>query len=171
VEARFPSEPNGWALLRVSNDADVELIERLETYAAARWTLVDHRTIAKREDGVHLIVTVDREAVGFVLLTGKSEPNGDIELRRLLVAGNAPSLQDMALRAVMDLSFSDWCSNRLWVACVNCDPPLVTALHALGFALEGPTGGADAGEAFSMLASVYARRCDFYCRRPRLVED
>jgi hypothetical protein len=105
VEARFPSEPNGWALLRVSNDADVELIERLETYAAARWTLVDHRTIAKREDGVHLIVTVDREAVGFVLLTGKSEPNGDIELRRLLVAGNAPSLQDMALRAVMDLSF------------------------------------------------------------------
>ena len=162
--------PTGYAVLRQATELDFAFVGAVEEAVGADaghpWTVDQHRTVADRDDGVHLIATIGNEAIGFVLLTDKSGPSGDIELRRLLVEGRAQNVYQMAVLAVMDLCFSDWFANRLWVDCTNCDANLLPALHRAGFARDGASDAsgdaADRVRLLSMLASVYVRRWDAY---------
>jgi hypothetical protein len=170
--------PTRYAVLRQATEFDVLFIggveEAIGAYAGHPWSIEQHRAVAHAEDGIHLIATLDNEAIGFVLLTGKSEPSGDIEIRRLLVEGRAQNVYQMALLAVMDLCFSDWFANRLWVDRTNCDANLLPALHIAGFARDGAS--AASGDAanrvrlLSMLASVYVRTWDAYRPLRRIFE-
>jgi hypothetical protein len=171
MEASFSADlPTRYAVLRQATEVDVAFIGAVEEAIGAntghRWTVEQHRTVADHEDGIHLIATLDNEAIGFVLLTGKSDPSGDIELRRLLVERRAQNVYQMAVLAVMDLCFSDWFANRLWVDSTNCDANLLAALHIAGFARDGASAAsgdaADRVRSLSMLASVYVRRWDAY---------
>jgi hypothetical protein len=180
MEAWFSADsPTGYAVLRQATELDLAFIGAVEAAIGAnaghQWTVEQHRTIADRDDGVHFIATVDNEAIGFVLLTGKSDPSGDIELRRLLVEGTAQNVYQMAVLAVMDLCFSDWFANRLWVDRTNCDANLLQALHRAGFARDGASDASgDAAERdrlLSLLASVYGRRWDAYRALRRIFEQ
>jgi len=180
MEAWFSADlPTRYAVLRQATELDFAFIGAVEEAIGANarhpWTVEQHRTVADREDGVHLITTIDNEAIGFVLLTDKSDPSGDIELRRLLVEGRAQNVYQMALLAVMDLCFSDWFANRLWVDRTNCDANLLPALHMAGFARDGASAAsgdaADRVRLLSMLASVYVRRWDAYRPLRRIFEQ
>jgi hypothetical protein len=171
MEASFSADlPTRYAVLRQATEVDLAFIGAVEEAIGAdtghAWTIEQHRSVADREDGVHLIATLDNEAIGFVLLTGKSDPSGDIELRRLLVERRAQNVYQMAVLAVMDLCFFDWFANRLWVDSTNCDANLLAALHTAGFARDGASAAsgdaADRVRSLSMLASVYVRRWDAY---------
>jgi diamine N-acetyltransferase len=171
--------PTGYLYLRHAAASDFRLIGAVEeatgALAGQPWTVDQHRTVAHRDDGVHLVVTVDDEAIGFVLLAGKSDPSGDVELRRLLMKETAQNVYQMAVLAVMDLCSSEWCANRLWVDRRNCDANLRLALRRSGFVPDGASDAAgDAGDTLpllSMLASMYVRRWDPYRALRRIFEQ
>ena len=174
MEAWFRTDsPIPCAFLRPAVDSDWTFIERLEKEigrdAGRAWSRSEHRSVDSREDGVHLIVTIDEEAVGFVVLSGKSDPNGEIELRRLLVQHDLANVTQMAVVATMDLCFSDWFVNQIWIDPVNCDAGLLSTLRMVGFGTE-PSHKADGNAVLSISAAVYTRRWDGYRVLRRMLE-
>jgi hypothetical protein len=158
--------PTRYAVLRQATEFDISFIGGVEdaigAHAGPPWSVEQHRAVAQAEDGIHLIASLDNEAIGFVLLTGKSEPSGDIELRRMLIKNPAQNVYQTVVLAVLDLCFSDWFANRVWIDCTKCDAHLLLALRRAGFARDGGSNAsghaAEEVHSLSMFASAYVRR-------------
>jgi hypothetical protein len=162
----FPSDViRGRTVLRPTVRSDLRFIDRLERglceTTGTRWSITEHERALRHPDNAHFIVEVDGGGAGFVLLAGKSDPQGSVQLLRLLVTEHLMTLYRGAIIAVADLCFAQWFAERLWVNPSTSDDPFVAVLTSVGFATEGNPESSEKAprqtQVLSMLSAVYWR--------------
>lgn len=112
---------------------------------------------------------LDRRGVtaGFVVLMDVANPNGAVELRRLVMWHAYDVVWRAAISAVLRLCFRDWCVDRIWFNPTTLEPALVGLLTDMGFGFEGRQEHSTQFEqghvqrVMSMLSSEYERFATF----------
>jgi len=162
----FPSNLSwGRTVLRLTVSSDLRFIAGLERElgetTGTRWSITEHERALAHQDNAHFIVEVDGGNAGFALLAGKSNPQGSVQLLRLLVTEDLIALYHGAIMAVSELCFGQWFADRLWVNPTTCNDAFLAVLRTVGFATEGSAESsekaASQAQVLSILFAVYQR--------------
>jgi RimJ/RimL family protein N-acetyltransferase len=149
--------------LRDTVAADVDFVVGLEADPEAAlfieaWPAERHLAALRDPDVAHLVVVEDGEPVGFVILGGLLDPNGCIEIGRVVIGTPGRGLGRRAFELVLGRAFDDHGAHRVWLD-VKADNARARHLYAtLGFEEEGTMRDAlrtaDGYEALVLMAKL-----------------
>jgi diamine N-acetyltransferase len=129
--------------LRPATDFDIDWVVRTEHAPEnepfiTRWTRARHVAALRSESARHyVIVDAEGERVGYVILQGLDDVDGNLELTRIVVADGGHGFGRSALREVKRLAFDEFGAHRLWLDVVE-ENHRARALYASeGFVEEG----------------------------------
>ena len=102
------------------------------------WSINEHKQLMDSSDGLHLVVKDKTgENVGFVIIRGLENPNGSVELMRLVVTEKSKGYGPMILDQVKTLVFEKYAAHRLWLDVVEHNERARKIYERLGFVKEG----------------------------------
>jgi diamine N-acetyltransferase len=127
--------------IRNTTLTDIDFVCKLEcdpenTPFITQWSKEKHIHSLTNDDILHLILE-DTSPVGYVILTGLTNPNKSIELLRITIGPKNKGHVKKAFRIVKELAFTKYEANRLWL---NVKVTNARAIHLYtkqGFQLEG----------------------------------
>jgi len=82
-----------------------------------QWTKEQHRVSLFQEDILHLIVEekYTNKPIGYVILAGITNPNQNIEFRRIVISDKGKGLGRETLKLVKKVAFTQLNAHRLWL--------------------------------------------------------
>ena len=131
-------------LLRYTREDDLEFIinaEREEDNApyVDQWTKEQHSDALSQKDLMHLIAEEDisHKIVGYVILAGIQNPNGNMEFKRLVIVDKGRGLGRKTLRLVKKIAFEQLKVHRLWLDVRDKNYRALNLYLSEGFVKEG----------------------------------
>ncbi|MBB5204036.1 RimJ/RimL family protein N-acetyltransferase [Inhella inkyongensis] len=157
--------------LRPTMLSDLEWVVGVEQDGANRpfitpWERTQHEGAVRFPDSRHFIIEgPDRTRLGFVILQGCRNPNGSLELKRLVLQPQVQGqgLGRACLRQLKALAFSQFKAHRFWFDVRALNARALKLYQSEGFVEEGrlresvrlPDGGYDSLVVMSMLAQEF----------------
>ena len=101
------------------------------------WPQEKHILALVDDDLLHLMIELDKEAVGFVILAGLQNENESVEFRRIVVVKKRQGYGQAAIRLVQDYVFGQCHAHRLWLDVKEANTRAQSIYKKLGFVVEG----------------------------------
>ena len=81
------------------------------------WTMEQHKNSLSQEDILHLIVEdkSTNKPVGYVIIAGITNPNHNIEFRRVVISNKGKGFGRETLKLVKKVAFEQLNAHRLWL--------------------------------------------------------
>ncbi len=134
----------GSVAVRATRERDLDWVTRVEAAPenapfVARWTREQHVRAIDDADVEHLLILAgeDGRRLGYLILTGLTDPNRSIELLRIVVDEKGRGYGRDALRLVKQLAFERWGAHRLWLDVVEHNERARRLYESEGFVVEG----------------------------------
>jgi RimJ/RimL family protein N-acetyltransferase len=125
-------------------EGDLDFVLRTERDEENRlyvgqWTRERHRDALADGDVAHMILERAKDAspVGYVVLLGLNEPDGSIDLKRLVVTEKGFGYGRTALRLVENFAFEELGAHRLWFGVKEHNARARRLYETEGFVVEG----------------------------------
>ncbi|HUU45909.1 MAG TPA: GNAT family protein [Acidobacteriota bacterium] len=127
-----------------TSEADLDVVltmERDEENAQTirQWPREKHRAAIADPSIAHLLVraTTDNRVVGFVVIIGLDDPDGNIEFKRIVIAEKDRGFGRAAVRQIANLTFTELGAHRLWLEVMRDNAPAIRLYQSEGFTYEG----------------------------------
>ena len=103
------------------------------------WPREKHLTVIRDPDFAHFIVETaeDQRPVGFVILIGVHEPDGNLEFKRIAVSEKGNGYGRQAVRLIKQFAFEKTNTHRLWLEVVEDNVRAFKLYESEGFITEG----------------------------------
>ncbi|WP_160680554.1 GNAT family protein [Clostridium sp. C8-1-8] len=131
-------------ILRTTIEADLDFVitAEKEPYNAqfvGQWTKEQHKASLMQEDILHLIVEDkgSKTPVGYVIIAGATNPNRNIEFRRIVICKKGTGFGRETLKLVKELAFEDLKAHRLWLDVRQKNITAQSLYKSEGFTEEG----------------------------------
>lgn len=158
--------------LRPTMLSDLDFVQSVETDARnlpfiTPWERTQHEGAVRFPDFRHFIVEAGpgTAACGFVILQGCRNPQGSVELKRIVLQRKGEGLGRACVRLLKRMAFRDLGAHRFWLDVKARNTRAATLYEREGFVVEGRLrdavrieGGYDALIVMSMLEDEYALR-------------
>lgn len=109
-------------LIRNTREADIDYVIDFEqrpdnALYVGQWTKEQHINSLYQEDVLHLIVEdiITYEPVGYVIMAGLTDPNHNIEFRRIVISKKGKGFGRETLKLIKKISFEQLHGHRLWL--------------------------------------------------------
>jgi diamine N-acetyltransferase len=129
--------------LRATTEFDLEWVVRTEHDPGyepfiTRWSRQRH-SAALRDPGTRHLIIADSSSrrLGYIILRGVGEPDGGIELLRMVVAEPGQGIGRAALRLIKRIAFDELDAHRLWLDVVPSNTGALRLYESEGFVREG----------------------------------
>lgn len=128
--------------LRPTTEEDLPFVVEIEQKAAAEGfvtsqTIEEHRNYLADANVAHLIIENDENPVGYAILAGLNDLNGNLELRRIVIAEKGNGYGREALRFVKKYAFETIKAHRLWLDVKDFNERARHLYESEGFTTEG----------------------------------
>ncbi|WP_274363396.1 GNAT family N-acetyltransferase [Paenibacillus thermotolerans] len=129
--------------LRRTGDDDLPFVVEAENHEdnrhfVSQWPTVRHRAVQYSKEHAHLIVeTLDGARAGYVILGGLGDPNGSIELTRLVITEKNRGYGREVLRMLKQWAFRVQGAHRLWLDVREHNARAQHVYRTEGFTVEG----------------------------------
>jgi diamine N-acetyltransferase len=131
-------------VLRPTTAADLDWVVGTEHDPAiephiSQWPRERHAAALDEASTRHLVIAdaASGERLGYVILRGVGEPDGSVELLRIVVAERGRGTGRVALRIVRQLAFEELGAHRLWLDVVPGNAAARRLYASEGFVEEG----------------------------------
>ena len=103
------------------------------------WTREKHLSTLSDPNFGHFIVETieDQRPVGFVILIGVQEPDGNLEFKRLAISEKGNGYGRHAVRLIKQFAFDQTNTHRLWLEVVENNDRAFKLYESEGFVTEG----------------------------------
>lgn len=103
------------------------------------WELTQHEGAVRFPDSRHFIVEAGEtyERAGFVILQGCRNPNGSVELKRLVLQAKGQGLGRAAVRQLKAMAFTQLKAHRFWLDVKALNHRAFKLYQSEGFVEEG----------------------------------
>lgn len=129
--------------LRPTTEFDLDWVVRVEHDPAnadfiTTWPRARHSALLREPHSRHFVV-VDAagERLGYVILRGIGEPDGCVELLRIVIAEPGRGVGRAVLRLVKQMVFEELDAHRLWLDVVTTNERARALYRSEGFVEEG----------------------------------
>lgn len=129
--------------LRQTGDDDLPFVLEAENHEdnrhyVSQWPVVRHRAVQYSKEHAHFVVkTLDGTRVGYVILGGLGDPNGSIELTRLVITDKFQGYGREVLRMLKEWAFQVQGAHRLWLDVRDHNVRAQHVYRSEGFTVEG----------------------------------
>ncbi|HEU6455050.1 MAG TPA: GNAT family protein [Roseateles sp.] len=130
--------------LRPTMLSDLDWVVSVERDAAnlpfiTAWERTQHEGAIRFPDSRHFIVEEgDRlDRIGFVILQGCRNPNGSVELKRLVLQAKGRGLGRAAVRELKAMAFNQLRAHRFWLDVKSLNTRALKLYQSEGFVEEG----------------------------------
>ena len=155
--------------LRPTMTSDLDYVLSVEQDAQNRpfitpWERTQHEGAVRFPDFRHFIIEAgpQYERAGFVILQGCRNPNGSVELKRIVLQPKGQGLGRTCVRLLKQMAFRDSKAHRFWLDVKTLNQRALALYASEGFVEEGRLrdavrldGGWDSLVVMSMLESEY----------------
>lgn len=100
------------------------------------WERPQHEGAIRFPDSRHFILE-DQERIGFVILQGCRNPNGSVELKRLVLQPKGRGLGRAAVRQLKAMAFTQFKAHRFWLDVKALNTRAFDLYRSEGFVEEG----------------------------------
>ena len=103
------------------------------------WPREKHLAVIDDPNFAHFIVETieDQRPVGFVILIGVQEPDGNLEFKRLAISEKGKGYGREAVRLIKQFAFEKTNTHRLWLEVVENNDRAFRLYESEGFVTEG----------------------------------
>ncbi len=103
------------------------------------WERLQHEGAVRFPDFRHLIVEAPEstERIGFVILQGCRNPNGSVELKRIVLQRKGQGLGRICVRRLKQMAFRDLQAHRFWLDVKTLNTRALALYASEGFVEEG----------------------------------
>lgn len=103
------------------------------------WERLQHEGAVRFPDFRHLIVEAPEstERIGFVILQGCRNPNGSVELKRIVLQRKGQGLGRICVRRLKQMAFRDLQAHRFWLDVKTLNTRALALYDSEGFVEEG----------------------------------
>ena len=130
--------------LRPTMLSDLEFVSSVENDPANRpfitpWERVQHEGAVRFPDFRHFIVEAGDgyPSAGFVILQGCRNPNGSVELKRIVLQPKGQGYGRACVRLLARMAFRDLGAHRFWLDVRSANARALALYRAEGFVEEG----------------------------------
>jgi diamine N-acetyltransferase len=116
------TEKSHLVILRNTSEEDLDFVVNSEREPGneqyvGQWTKEQHRNALSQEDILHLIVEEKSTSkpTGYVIIAGLTNPNHNIELKRVLISNKGKGLGRETIKLVKKIVFEQLDAHRLWL--------------------------------------------------------
>ena len=126
------------------------------------WSREKHLTAIYDPNFAHFIVETmqDEQPVGFVILIGVQEPDGNLEFKRIAISEKGNGYGREAVRLIKKFAFEETRTHRLWLEVVENNDRAFKLYESEGFVTEGThrESAVMGGQRVSLIAMSMLRR-------------
>lgn len=115
-------EESDFVILRSTQEDDLDFVVDSERQPdneeyVGQWTKEQHKNALFQEDILHLIVEekTTNKPVGYVIIAGITNPNRNIEFRRVVILDKGKGLGRETLKLIKKVTFEQLNAHRLWL--------------------------------------------------------
>lgn len=103
------------------------------------WSESQHKAALTDKNIAHLIVEVntDHRRVGYVILAGLSDPNQNIEIKRIVITEKSKGFGRSAIKVIKQYVFEQLGTHRLWLDVIEGNSRARNLYESEGFCFEG----------------------------------
>lgn len=155
--------------LRPTMLSDLEFVASVENDPANRpfitpWERVQHEGAVRFPDFRHFIIEAGEgyPSAGFVILQGCRNPNGSVELKRIVLQPKGQGYGRACVRLLAQMAFRDLGAHRFWLDVRSANARALALYRSEGFVEEGrlresvkSDAGFDSLVVLSLLESEY----------------
>ena len=130
--------------LRPTMLSDLGFVSSIENDAANRpfitpWERVQHEGAVRFPDFRHFIVEAGEQyaSAGFVILQGCRNPNGSVELKRIVLQTKGRGYGRACVRLLAQMAFRDLGAHRFWLDVRSANTRALALYRSEGFVEEG----------------------------------
>ena len=130
--------------LRTTQLDDINFILNAENSEENRhfvflWSESQHRYALRDTNMAHFIVetSIEHRCVGYIILAGLSDPNLNIELKRIVITEKSKGFGRSALKFIKDYAFEQLHTHRLWLDVIERNSRAKSLYESEGFCVEG----------------------------------
>ena len=160
---------NNLIRLRLSTSEDIGYVMEAENSEDNRtfvgqWTHLQHLTALKHPFYAHLIVEdiTTETPVGYVILAELTDPNSNLNLKRIVITEKGRGYGRSTLKLVKKLAFEKWNAHRLWLDVKTFNTRARNLYQSEGFILEGVAReSVKAGDIYESLAIMSILQTEF----------
>ncbi|PPK75491.1 RimJ/RimL family protein N-acetyltransferase [Lacrimispora xylanisolvens] len=109
-------------ILKNTQESDLDLVVEWEhqpdnAQYVGQWTREQHRVSLSQEDILHLSIKErsTNQLIGYVILAGITNPNHNIEFRRIVISDKGHGFGRETLNLVKKIAFKQLNAHRLWL--------------------------------------------------------
>nr|WP_316638571.1 GNAT family protein [uncultured Roseateles sp.] len=132
------------ARLRPTMLSDLDFVVSVEQDGQNRpfitpWERTQHEGAIRFPDSRHFIVEAgpEYERAGFVILQGCRNPNGSVELKRIVLQTKGQGLGRVCVRLLKKMAFKDLHAHRFWLDVKGLNTRALALYASEGFVEEG----------------------------------
>lgn len=176
-------EKSNLIILRNTREDDLSFVINSErdhdnAQYVGQWTNEQHMHALNEEDFLHLIVEerATEKSVGYLIMSGITNPNRNIELRRLAITSKGRGFGRETLKLVKKITFEQLNAHRLWLDVRYKNHRAQNLYKSEGFVKEGILrecilydGSYESLIVMSVLKSEYSVTYQSMSRRERLL--
>lgn len=176
-------EKSNLIILRNTREDDLSFVINSERDSdnaqyVGQWTNEQHMHALNEEDFLHLIVEeqATEKSVGYLIMSGITNPNRNIELRRLAITSKGRGFGRETLKLVKKITFEQLNAHRLWLDVRYKNHRAQNLYKSEGFVKEGILrecilydGSYESLIVMSVLKSEYSATYQSMNRRERLL--
>lgn len=130
--------------LRPTMVSDLDAVVAIERHADNRpfitpWDRTQHEGAIRFPDFRHFIIELGEgtERQGFVILQGCRNPNGSVELKRIVLQAKGQGVGRACVRRLKAMAFSDLGAHRFWLDVKALNIRALALYESEGFVTEG----------------------------------
>lgn len=102
------------------------------------WSRQKHETAVYSEGMLHILIeSVERQPIGYMILSGRENPNQCLELIRIVVVDKGRGYGNEAIRSLQTYVFDTLKSHRLWLDVKQNNSRARHVYESAGFVVEG----------------------------------
>jgi diamine N-acetyltransferase len=127
-----------------TSEADLDAVltmerDKVNAPTIRQWPREKHRAAIADPSIAHLAVraTADDRIVGFIVLVGLDDPDGNVEFKRIVIAEKDKGFGRAAVRQIKNLAFTELGAHRLWLEVMRDNAPAIRLYQSEGFTHEG----------------------------------
>ena len=127
-----------------TSEADLDTVLAMEkdevnAQTIRQWPREKHRAAIDDPSIAHLLVraTTDNRVVGFIVLVGLDDPDGNVEFKRIVIAEKDRGFGRAAVRQIVRLAFTELGAHRLGLEVMRDNAPAIRLYQSEGFTYEG----------------------------------
>ena len=131
-------------LIRQTRQEDLDFVTAAEidpenSLYVGQWTLDQHQNSLCNADIFHIFVEskVSQKPVGYAIMAGVTNPNRNLELKRIVITDKGKGFGKETLRLIKRYSFAQLNVHRLWLDVRNNNPRAYSVYKSEGFVEEG----------------------------------